>query len=230
MTLPLLILLCLMLTMSCALFGTLFLKRRASGNHWISLICKVLTAGCFCGVGCLMAAFSSCPWGWQIFHGLLWGLAGDFLLALRKIRPESEKLYFLLGIIAFSGGHFCYLSALHRMEPFSPFPVLTIFLILLICCEAFLIVHQVRDLKVNLPGLLYIGIEAFMSAMALNLAYSHTNLGTLLFATGSLSFFASDNLLTVFSFGDLKYPEVDQALHVTYWGAQLFIAWSILFL
>ena len=100
----------------------------------------------------------------------------------------------------------------------------------MICSLVFLLTHKVRENRIRTAALLYVAIEAFMSAMALILSYSHTNLGTLLLVTGSFSFFTSDNLLCAYTFGDLKNTEIDYAVHVTYVGAQLFIAWSILFL
>ena len=230
MSLPLLILLGVLLSLDSGLFEALFLKRRAESRHISSLSYKMLAAGGFCGTGLLMALYSGDSRGFLIFSGLILGMLGDFFLGLRKVSSLDHRLFFGLGILAFSTGPIFYAAALLRLNAFSPLPVAVIFLILMLCTEAFLRVHQVKGRKVHISALLYIGVEAFMCSVALMLAYQHTSLGSLLFVTGSFSFLASDNLLAAFSFGDLSSGEVDQALHATYLGAQLFIAWSILFL
>ena len=230
MTLSVLLFLGILFSLISAASEALFLKRRAQGLHRISLFYKMLASAGFCGVGLLTASQSNTPWAWAMLLGLLLGFLGDVLLGLRKLCKKDQRLFFLLGMIAFSFGHFCYVHAINHLEAFSPLPVLSFFALLMLSSEAFLYVHKVKDPAVHICGLLYVAIEAFMSAMALILAYSHTSLGSLLLVTGSFSFFASDNLLCAYSFGNLKNPEIDHALHVTYLSAQLFIAWSILFL
>lgn len=230
MTLPFLMVLSLLLTGISILFETAFLKRRMQGNHWVSLGYKVLAAAGFCGIALLTALYVGSYWGYLILFGLFMGLIGDFLLALRKVSKKHHDLFLFLGAMVFSAGNLFYISALHHLRPYSLYQVFPVFLILMACAESFLLVHRVRKPQIHIPALLYIAIEAYMSATALILAYSRTGLGTLFFVTGSFSFFASDNLLCAYSFGDLKSREIDYALHITYISAQLLIAWSILFL
>ena len=230
MTLPVLIILGILLSLDSAIFETLFLRQRSEGNHRISLFYKVLASAGFCGVGLLTALYAGKIQGCLIFGGLAMGLLGDFLLGMRKLSQKDHTVYFFLGMLVFSGGHIFYLTAVYRLCRLSSSAVFLVFLILMLCAETFLYAHKIRQWKVHLAGLIYIAVEALMAAASLVLAYCHTSLGSLLLATGAISFFASDNLLCAYTFGDLKIPEVDQAVHVTYLGAQIFIAWSILFL
>ena len=82
--------------------------------------------------------------------------------------------------------------------------------------------------KMHLPGMVYIGVEAMMCALALVLAFKKTEY--LSFALGGVTFLVSDNLLCAYSFGRLKAPVWDWALHGTYLAAQLLIAWTQVFI
>ena len=230
MNFPFLIFSAMLLSLGSAVLETVFLRHRYRENHWKSFFCKGLSALSFCGVGLLFALHAPCSRSFLILSGLFMGFLGDELLALRKLYPRHHDFSFFAGALAFSAGHFFYFSALQKITPLPFGPFLLLFLILITCSEAFLRLCKCQDHRMHLPGLIYIGIEAIMCAGALYCACRRTGPGTLLFAIGGLSFLISDNLLCVFTFGNLRKPGIDQALHITYLSAQLLIAWSILLL
>lgn len=218
----------ILLTVLSCLCEILFLKLRSGSRHFLSLVLKVLAALSFCLLGCLFSCLRSS--GWLIAAGLFMGLLGDLLLGLRKLYPQHHDLTFVAGALAFSLGHGFYMGQLLGFHA-GIFPAsLPVFLILVIFSEVFAHKAGFSQGKMHWPGLIYIAIEAMMCALALVSALRFPGAGTALMAAGGLSFLVSDNLLCAYSFGSLKKPSVDWALHATYLAAQLLIGWSILFL
>lgn len=220
----------LLLALASILSETIFLKKRRSGKHGISLLWKAAASGSFCLTGAVLAGASGSPQGPVICLGLTMGLMGDVLLGLRKLFPGQHDLAFRAGALAFSVGHVFYMIALGQTARLPWAPVLLIFLVLMAGAELFARRGGFAKHKMHLPGLLYIGIEACMAAMALTLPWLHRTPGAFLFAAGSLSFFCSDSLLCAYSFGTMKTLSCDRAVHVTYLCAQLLIAFSVPFL
>lgn len=215
----------LLLTLVCCVSETLFLRRRTAGQHWAAFFLKGLAALCFVGVGLLLSLHTH--QGSLVVWGLVFGLVGDQLLALRKIFPAHHNLTFVSGALAFSAGHVCYMAALVSMEEGLLLPALPAFLILVAGSELFAHKAGFSTGSMHLPGLAYIGIEAAMCALALARLWAAPGLSAALFAAGGLFFLVSDNLLCAYSFGSLKTRAVDWWLHITYIAAQLLIAWSI---
>ena len=217
----------LLLTLVCPLSEALFLRQRDAGRHWPAFWLKGLAALCFLGTGVLLASLAQGS-KWVVW-GLAFGLAGDQLLALRKIFPARHDLTFAAGTLSFSLGHVCYMAALLGAAPGLPLPAFPVFLVLVAGSEVFARKARFARGKMHLPGLAYIAIEAAMCALALARLWLVPDLSAGLFALGGVSFLISDNLLCAYSFGAMKTKAADRMLHITYIAAQLLIAWSLAF-
>ena len=219
-----------LLTAACCGFEILFLRIRSRGRHLAALLLKGAASLCFCLTGILFAAGSDFSCRWYVAAGLGLGLAGDVLLALRKLYPSHHDLIFSAGALAFCLGHGCYMWALGSLVPGLISKAMPVFLVLVIGSELFARRAGFRESRMHLPGMIYIAVEALMCSMALALCSLEPGPGAVLFSLGGISFLISDNLLCGFSFGSLKTRKTDLLLHVTYLLAQNAIAWSILFL
>lgn len=210
--------------------GSLFLHQRKSGNHKVSFWLKGAGSLFFVLSGLVMALYTDKTEGFLVVAGLISGLAGDQLLALRTIYTEHKKTFFYLGGTAFSIGHLFYIAALWNMEnSLTKFTAIS-FLVLITGA----IGYAERKGSVSpgrlVPSTIYISFVAVVSAMAASSFWYSPDLCNGLFALGGFSFFISDNLLGAYSFGKDKSAKLNIMLHVTYYAAQLLIGWSILFL
>lgn len=216
------------LSLGCAWFGRLFLRAGAGKEYRRAFWLKGLAGLCFVAVGLLTALQSG---GGRraalVLGGLLFGLLGDELLALRFVWPEKHDQMFLLGALAFSVGHVLYLLALLHggAVPGAAWPVFAFLL-----AASFLYARHARVSfgRFLAPGLAYLALVDFLAAVSCGAAAASFGVGALLFAAGGLCFAVSDNLLCGRSFGAAKSPAVNRALHIAYYAAQLLIAWSLL--
>lgn len=210
--------------------GSMFLYQRKAEKHHMSFWLKGIASLSFVMIGLVMALYRQEIFGWFIFTGLLFGLIGDQLLALRTIFPKKKPLFFLSGGVAFSVGHIFYIISLWCLGGEFKGKIIFVFFILMISSAVYAQIMKSMTGKKLILGSIYIGFVAFMSAMALSVVLKHSGLGSLLFAIGGFSFFLSDNFLGAYSFGKNKSKFLNIVLHITYYIAQLCIAWSIAFL
>ena len=75
----------------------------------------------------------------------------------------------------------------------------------------------------------YIALVCFMAASACAAAVSVPSISSILMALGGLSFVLSDNVLCAYCFGEDRRFGLNWLIHISYYGAQLCIAWSIFF-
>lgn len=168
--------------------------------------------------------------GW-ILLGLASGMIGDIVLALRPLRPkEEDKLIIVFGIISFSIGHLFYLTALLMMSTFS-------WISLIVGLIAFFIVVVMSyimkfNMKIaRIPSYVYAFLIFFMVGQSV-MAGSQLNYQTssVLFLLGAILFGVSDLILAPIYYTD-KSSKVMIALNLlTYYGAQILIALSIVFM
>lgn len=215
------------LSLGCAGFGHVFLRAGRAGEYRRAFWLKGLAGLCFVAVGLLAASrCGDARRAWLVPGGLILGLLGDELLALRFVWPERHDKMFLLGALAFSLGHVLYLLALlpGGAVPQAAWPVFALGLL----ASFFYARHMRVDFgRFLLPGVVYIALVVFLAAVSCGAAASSLGIGALLFALGGLCFAVSDNLLCARSFGDAERDAVNRALHISYYAAQLLIAWSL---
>ena len=97
-------------------------------------------------------------------------------------------------------------------------------------CRLLLIYERKRRFlhgEMKLPLALYLGIVTFVGALAVGLLNARITLGAGMFAVGGLLFTTSDNILFAYKLGEKPRFLQNIALHITYYLAQLLIAWSI---
>ena len=211
--------------------GTFFLHQRKAGNHKRSFWLKGTGSLFFVLTGVVFALYNKENiTGAVTVAGIFCGLLGDQLLAMRKILPEHKKPFFYAGGLAFSAGHVFYIAALWKSEDSLTKFTAVCFLLLLTGAIGYAERKDAVSPGRLIPQTLYISFVAAVSAMAASAFWYHQNIYNLLFALGGLSFFISDNLLGAYTFGKDKSAKLNILLHITYYGAQILIAWSILFL
>ena len=221
----LLIIVCLLLTALCCRAGTQFLLQRKQEAHRRAFLYKSIAGSCFVLIGVLLAICRA--QGWWLAAGLFCGLLGDQLLAMRKIYPQRHDLYFCTGAVAFSVGHIFYIVGISRFFTKPMWVALPAFGVLLIL--SFLLTRRADTGRMQLSSLLYVGIVALVCAAALCALIQSPGISTGMLLIGSISFFVSDNLLILQTFGGKQTRGINIWLHITYYLAQLLIGWSILF-
>lgn len=210
--------------------GTLFLHERKAEHHNRAFWLKGAGSFFFLLTGVFMAVYTERTEAVLVAAGLFCGLLGDLLLGIRNIFPAHKKICFYTGGLAFSIGHLFYIAALWNRD--GSLTKFTAICFLLLITGA--VVYGQRKEAISsgrlIPSTIYISFVAVVSAMAMSSFWYYPETGSFLFALGGLSFFISDNLLGAYTFGKDQSAKLNIWLHVTYYGAQILIGWSSLFL
>ena len=219
-----------LLTLLCLCCAWLYLKALGQNEYRQAFKVKGAAALCFCALGLLTARFcSDRAFSLKIVLGLFMGLVGDELLALRRFFVGKRDLIFALGSVAFGIGHFLYISAVSSAGR-TIFPLAVLFAAMYAAVSfAYAFRKRMNAGKMQIFAVVYILVVVFMAACASACAVLTRKAGAILFALGGICFAVSDNLLCSYQFGEARTPSVDLAVHVSYYAAQLLIAWSIAF-
>ena len=219
-----------LLSLGCAVSGYFFLRAGWREDYRRALLLKGLAGLCFLSLG--VGNFFLCPdhiFRLYVLSGLCFGLLGDELLAMRYMKPEQHDRFFSLGAAAFAFGHLLYIAALFRQGAALTL-ALPVFVLGFGASMLFFRAKKVQAGKLQLPAVGYIALVVFMAAVACSAAVRGFSVGLLLFAAGGICFAVSDNLLCAYCFGTGRSRSVDRAVHISYYAAQLLIAWSLRFL
>ena len=178
-----------------------------------------LTASLRCGDG---------AYAWKLVLGLFLGLVGDELLALRFLQPDRHNTWFGVGAVAFALGHGLYTwAAFQRGGNILTALVVFALLFLLGCALAGAKWTKAGPLKAN--AIVYIALVSFMGASTCAAAIAAPSVSSILLALGGLNFILSDNVLCAYCFGEDRRFALNWLVHISYYVAQLCIAWSIFF-
>lgn len=219
------------LTIGCVLLDHLFLGEMERGRPAEATRLKSFTSLCFLLIG-IWFAFVVSPASTRktlIVLGLLLGLIGDVLLAMRFQYPDKFDTMFLTGAVSFAVGHILYILAMLLVTTKAllwgiPFWVVGLAL------SGFYAFRKKADAgPMQIPGYGYMALVVAMGAVACGLAAGVPCTATILFALGGILFGVSDNLLAAHCFGTAKEPVYNRWVHYTYYAAQLLIAWSMAF-
>lgn len=220
-----------LLSLDCALFGYLFLKAAVNKEYKKAFWLKGIAGLFFVLLGVLnFALCADKNFAIPVLWGLVFGLLGDQLLAMRFINRDRHDMFFVSGAAAFAVGHGLYIAALFGQDRGAIRLALPIFAVGLLASALYARFKKTNAGKLQSGVIAYIAIVVFMTAVACSAAARHFSAGLLLFAAGGISFSVSDNLLCAYSFGNDKRVSMNRAVHVSYYAAQLLIAWSIRFL
>lgn len=214
-----------------ALLETVFIMQSYRRRCVRSVIFKTLASACFVllAMQCIRIRGMS-DYARLVFWGLVCGLLGDALLALRFLWKKTHDVFFIAGTLAFFTGHIFYILAILKLAPDAWQYAIPLALIALGVAGFYSNAKQVKAGKILPLGIIYIGEVLFVAACALSGALQTSSRALFLFFIGGLCFSLSDNMLVVLSFGTNDNPYRNAVLHVLYYMAQVFIAVSILFL
>lgn len=213
----------------CAVATAYFLRACKKKSYGSAFWLKAAASLCFVMTGLVfLPQCSDASFARLVFAGLLFGFAGDELLALRYIYPKRKELYFLAGMLAFALGHVLYVTALLRRDGTALTPAILYTAVLCVPCVLLVKVKNVRPPRpLFICGAFYILLVIFMGGCGFGLALHEGSAGAWIFAVGGLLFAASDVILSIYNFGSGKDFRYSIALHVLYYAAQLMIAVSL---
>jgi uncharacterized membrane protein YhhN len=158
-----------------------------------------------------------------LIAALSFSAVGDFLLAARQLGPLDESKLFLAGLIAFLGGHLCYIALFFRNLSRHQLPPLRRVSIVLVIAAFLLLLSRLWPSlgSIRLPVLLY---AVALSTMAITAQLSRFPSSV---AVGALSFFASDAMLAISHFGH-PFTAHHPLIWTTYYAAQFSICTGVI--
>ena len=222
------------------IFAAWFLEASWPQNTRKSLALKTVCSALFllAGVSAAGIAGNMTQYAFLILGGLLAGLLGDFFLHVSRKTAAS-----VIGLLFFLAGHLLYISAflLKQREYLPDLPLFSAFELVAIgvMFAAVVVLALVKKVELNAAAV----PVAFYAATLIVMFIKATSLGFhiaeaekpgaiaafLLLAFGSLMFVISDALLGIILFvGEKKNRSMKNANIITYFGAQVLLACTIL--
>jgi uncharacterized membrane protein YhhN len=180
-----------------------------------------------------LVSFQSSPFEPMIYViiGLLFGMIGDIVLALRPLRPKEEDETIILGgIFTFSMGHLFYLFFLLSLSNFH-FASLLISIVItaLVIAASYLMKFNMG--KTRIPSYIYSAMIFLMIGQAAIFAISDpTNPGVIILLVGAILFGVSDLILAPIYYKSMNTKLMVSLNLTTYYAAQILIAYSLFFL
>lgn len=178
----------------------------------------------------LLLSKGASVFAWLVVGGLVLGLCGDQLLAMRLIHRKYHDLFFTIGALSFGIGHGLYVLALRHVGMLRVSIILPVFSIGAVLSLVYAVKMGTNVGKKTPLAVGYIAVVLLMGSIAVGAAIDSMSLGGLLFAVGGILFCVSDNILCAYCYGKEPVWNMNRDLHIAYYGAQLAIAWSILFI
>ena len=217
------------LSVGCIMFARLFMMAYKQGNHVRAFWLKGGAALCFVLLAAILLAESeNRGYGCLVLIGLVLGLCGDELLALRFVFQRYHDLFFAAGATAFGVGHVFYMKALYDLGGITLRYLIPVFLIGLILAYLYGRKNRSHAGPLQFAAVGYMVLVVFMGSDAVSTFLANPCPGLLLFALGGICFGISDNVLLAFCYGNSRTWDKNIVVHVTYYAAQLLIAWSVL--
>lgn len=212
----------------CILMAHRFLTVSHRNEYRKAFLFKGCAGLCFIAAGGLTA--SLCPdrrFALFVISGLILGLAGDQLLALRFIYPRKHNTFFAIGGSSFAAGHILYIIALFQNDCPVWMAAIPVGAAGVAASLIFARMMKLRAGVMRIPLIGYILILSAALAVSWGNAAGQLLPNRLIFAAGSLLFLISDNILFAFCFGDRRTGAMNRVIHGTYYAAQLSIALSM---
>lgn len=218
-------------SIGCIFFAVFFMRAYKQSSFAKAFWLKGVAAACFVLLGAILATQGHhSAYGRLVLVGLILGLCGDELLALRFLVPKLHDAFFALGAATFAVGHLFYIKALYDLGVIRPVVLIPVFLVGVAVANLYGKHQGSHAGHLQIPAVAYMVLVIFMGAVSIAAFAGAPGLGLLLFAIGGISFGCSDSILLANCFGKNQNWSKNVWIHVTYYGAQLLIAWSIFFL
>lgn len=220
--------LAIVFTVLCPILGAVFVYAYEKQQHRRAFWLKGLAGLCFVAAGLSLAIErAGAAFPRLIVFGLVLGLVGDELLALRHVWPERRDAFFASGTAAFAAGHVCYLRAMWELDGGAWLFALVLLAFGLAAAAGYILRRDAAAGRLLVPGLAYIALVVFVAAMAAALLVRGQGTKALLLTLGGICFAVSDSVLCTLVFGLERTTRKNIFIHATYYAAQLLIAWSI---
>lgn len=197
----------------------------------LKVLLKFAGGALFTAVGCVCSALAGASarlWA-PLIAGLLAGVAGDFLLAIKNIdEKKHETALFLGGMAAFFAGHIAYIFYYCAIDGHGwPVPLVAA------ASAALFVVITYKALRFSYGGLLapcaiysFAVVYSFAAAAA-----AAVSVAGIVAAVGAGLFLFSDIILAFYIFSPAKNIRPLGAVNLAvYFSAQTLIALSILFI
>ncbi len=166
-----------------------------------------------------------------ILIGLLFGMIGDLVLALRPLRPkEEDKTIILGGILSFSLGHIFYLIFLLHLTRLSGLSIiLSILMTTIVIIASYLMKFKMGITRI--PSYIYSALIFLMIGQSISYYIElPSNPGVLMLMIGAILFGISDLILAPIYYKDMNSKIMVFLNLTTYYSAQILIAYSLFFL
>jgi uncharacterized membrane protein YhhN len=158
---------------------------------------------------------------------LLFGLAGDELLALRHMYKEKYTFYFVIGALFFGGEHVLLMTSVVLDSVPNLLVLIIMFGIAVSLSLVYLKTRKTDAGSIQKSAIFYVCLLSLMCSVMISRAIFAPTLSNLLFALGGLGFIVSDNVLLVYNFGEKRDWWLNELVHIAYYGAQILFGWAL---
>ena len=170
--------------------------------------------------------------GLLVVTGLILGLIGDIVLDLKLIYPKDGTFYTFFGFGSFMLGHLIYILYFLCQFPLSMIAYSIIFS--LAGVTVFIVLVTEFPLKLNYGRFrttvaVYAFILSLIMFLSLWIGFEKDIKGIIVFGVGMISFLLSDLILSQSYFGKEEKTWMIISNYVFYYGAQILIASSLLY-
>ena len=215
----------------------LFIYGKLTNYNIKTLYVKTFTSLLFIALAINLFIYKGSPSiGAFVIASTILGTFGDVFLALKRVIPQKDKMYTILGMFAFMIGHIVLVVGLFvnyyiaGNEIGIIIPILGA-LMLSLCFITLEIGTGVNLKSFRYPAIVYIFLVVLVASSSLSLLIinSFAHLGLIIMFVGNVLFAASDMLLCRTYFGKPSKFQL-AATTVCYYFAQFIIAFSLYFL
>lgn len=192
---------------------------------------KGMASASFVGVGIVFCCYY--PMGGvsiaMLLCGLVFGMAGDILLALKGVYKSKENTFLLVGLLSFLVGHIFYIALFVSFSSFN----FWIFLFAPLLTVALMLIAKLLKCKFGVmyaPVVIYCLVISGMLFCAINCLIAGANVFTIVMLVAAVLFFLSDVVLC-FIYFNIKTPKACVPLNLSlYYSAQILLALAPLFM
>lgn len=225
-----LIFLGIVLTLACATSAIYFMKAYYKKDFKTSVMLKGLTGVFFVlfGLVKIISAPESITWEIALVSlALLFGLAGDELLALRHMYQDKYTFYFVIGALCFGAEHILLMTSVLITDIPNILVLVIMFGITFTLSLVYLKSRKTDAGQIQNSSIFYVSLLSLMCAMMIARGIHTPNLTNLLMALGGVCFIVSDNVLLVYNFGEKHDWWLNEIVHISYYAAQVLFGWAL---
>lgn len=214
-----------------------FLYGKLVKYNMTTTVIKTVTSLLFVALAIYLFIYNDYPTlGAFVIASTILGTFGDVFLALKRVYPNKNKLYMILGMVAFMIGHIVLIIGLHLT--YNPTGNVVAIIVPLVCALIVSICFIYIEMKTGVdlthfkgPAITYIFLVTSVMATSLSLLIlnSFNNTAAIIMFSGNILFMMSDMLLCRTYFGKPKLFNL-VGCTVTYYFAQFIIAFSLFFI